>query len=127
MSEPLGKDQIIFSSVIISIVLGFIICIIPHFDTSNYNYVRSNNYINGYYYNSDKVSYATYKCGLGERHELKTENITVSDLNTTQSNNIIADAFDHFLLMLIIAIVSTIIISVLWIRSEDEEKFKEIK
>lgn len=126
MSEPLGKDQIIFTSVIISIVLAFIICIIPHFDTSDYNFMPDTNGY-GYFSGANRVSYASYECGFGERHQLNTENRIVSDLYTTQSNNLIADSFDHFMLMFIISIVSTIIISVLWIRSEDQEKFKEIK
>jgi uncharacterized protein YxeA len=126
MSEQLGKDQIIFTSVIISIIVAFVICIIPHFDTSKYYYMP-NSSGSGYYTGASSVLYATYECGFGERHQLNSNNLNVSDLYDKRSNNLIGDTFEHFLLLLIIAVVLTIIISAIWIRSEDEEKFKEIK
>jgi hypothetical protein len=125
MSEPRQKDEIIALSIFISVLISFVICIIPHFDTSDYNFMPSSDYY-GYYTGSSKVLSASYECGFGKRHLLNTSNLNVSDLHNSNSSNLIADTFDHFSLMFIIASILTLIITVLWIRSEDQEKFKEI-
>ncbi len=126
MSEQLEKEQIIFSSATISIIIALVIGILPHLNTSDSNFMPDTGG-SGYYYGTSRVLYGSYKCGFGERHPLNTNNLTVSDMYNRQSNNLIADTFEHFLPMLIIAIVLTILISAIWIRSEDEDKFKEIK
>lgn len=125
MSEPRGKDEIIGLSLMVSFLISFFICIIPHLDKSKYNYMPDSGN-DGYYSGVSKVLSASYECGFGERHSLNTNNLNVSDLYNNQSSNSVSDTFDHFFLMLIIVAFLTIIISFIWIRSTDENKFEEI-
>lgn len=126
MEANTEKRDIILTSAFFGMVIAFLICFLPHLSTEDKMFMPESNGF-GYYYGSDKVSYATYKCLFGERHSLNTSNITVAGVSDAESENVLADAFEHFPLMLIITLVSTVLISIIWIQSSDQEKFKAIK
>lgn len=125
MSELRRKDQIIGLSLMVSFFISFFICMIPHIDKSKYNFMPDSGN-DGYYTGISRVLSASCECGFGERHILNTNNLNVSDLYNTRNSNSVYDTFDHFFLMLIIACLLTIIMSVIWIRTIDKNKFEEI-
>ena len=118
--------DIILTSTFLAMAIALLICFLPHLSTSDKMFMPETNG-SGYYYGSDKVRYGTYKCSFGERHSLNTNNMTVSGVSDAESANVLADAFEHFPLMLIITFILTTVMSIVWIQSSDQEKFKEIK
>lgn len=124
MEEQNSKGQTIFLSAIFGITIAFIIVLIPHLDNSDRRFMPASS--DGWYTGASRVQYGTYFCGLGTGHEIETNYMNVSDFSNAKAN-IISDSFEHGGLMLIIFLISTAIISAIWIISEDKEKFKEIK
>lgn len=139
MNVPQQKEEVIFTSFLISLVVSFLIVLLPHVGGGNsqrtYMPKSSGSSSQGfnstfnYYTYSDAVEWGSFKCVLGNIHSIDTSGMTIGDFMSAELgfDQIMKSAFEHFGLMAIIAVVLTAIISILRLHENDQNKFEEIK
>ena len=128
MNENIDKSQIIITSAVYGFIISVLIVFVGHLSNSDRTFMpESTSY--GYYSGSSKVLWGNYKCLFGDRHEIDTEGVSAYDFRNVKlsMNQLIGDTFSHFSIIALIGLISTALISLVWLFNTDKNKFKEIK
>jgi hypothetical protein len=130
MSASQQKEEVVFTSFLISSIIAFLIVIVPHLGEGNKDrmfWTNSNG--SSFYTYADKIASGSFKCVFGESHAIQTEGMSVSEFSSADLSfdDILKSTFEHFGLMAIITVVLTAIISILRLHENDQNKFEEIK
>ena len=124
MEETNSKGQTIFVSAIFGFIIAFFIILVPHLNTSDRRFMTDSS--DGWYTGASRVQFGTYFCGFGSGHKIETNYMSVADFSEAKAN-VVSDSFEHSGTFMISFLIITAIIATIWIITEDQEKFKEIK
>jgi len=128
MNENIDKTQIVFYSAIYGFLISILLVFVGHLSNSDRTFMpESSSY--GYYSGASKTLWGSYKCAFGLRHEINTDGVLVYEFSTKSlpTDKLLSDTFSHNTLLTMIGLISTVLISLIWIMNADKNKFKEIK
>jgi hypothetical protein len=126
MNNNPQKENIFIGSFLIGLVISFIVIMFPHLSNSQRTFMPISH--GNYYTYADNIEWGSFKCAFGEIHQINSTGMTVAEFLSADLSfdQIMKSTFDHFGIMVIIALVLTGIISLFRIHENDQNKFEEI-